>query len=133
MIIFEANKIILHYAEAKQIIRNYNKISAVLIEYELLYHRAWIRQVEIVLSGLHASLIIKDLDTSGEYLINFDPEIMVLIRDTECMKRLKLDVPKEAEDLVARQDLYKRNFQRIKVIVENCIGTTEITANIVPR
>ncbi len=117
MAVFEANRTILQYPEAKQIIKNYNRISSVLIEYELLYHRAWVRQVEIVLSGLHASLIIKDLETN-EFLINFDPEIMVLIRETECMKRLKLDVPREAEELVIRQEIHKRNYQKIKSILD---------------
>ncbi len=52
MEIFERNKTILQFPEAKQIIKNYNKLSAVLLEYELLYQRAWIRQIDIVLSGL---------------------------------------------------------------------------------
>lgn len=114
MVVFEANKTILQYPEAKQIIKNYNKISTVLFDYEILYHRAWIRQTEVVMSSLHASLVIKDLET-GEYLINLDPEIFVLIRETECMKRMKLDVPKEVDDLIVQQELYKRNYQKIKV------------------
>ncbi len=66
---------------------------------------------------MHASLIVKDLETN-EFLINFDPEILVLIRETECMKRLKLDVPVEAEQLLIRQDFHKRNFQKIKGILD---------------
>lgn len=33
--------------EAKRIIRTYNRLSRVLIEYEVLYHRGWLRQVRI--------------------------------------------------------------------------------------
>jgi dynein heavy chain len=114
MEVFEANKNILHNVEAKKIIKNYNQLSAVLIEYEVLYHRTWLRQVEIVLSGIHVSLIIKHPETN-EYLVNFDPEIITLIRETECMKRLKLDVPQEAENLISRQEIFKHNYDRIKV------------------
>ncbi len=114
MEVFEANKKILLLPEAKKIIKNYNQLSAVLIEYEVLYHRTWIRQVEIVVSGIHASLIVKHPETN-EYMVNFDPEIMTLIRETECMKRLGLDVPKEAENLVSRQEAFKLNCDRIKV------------------
>lgn len=117
MTVFEANKTILQYPEAKQIVKNYNKISAVLFEYELLYHRAWLRHVDIVLSGLHTSLIIKDLETN-EYLINFDPELIVLMRETECMKRLNLEVSKEADNLWTRQDVYKKNHGKIKNMLE---------------
>ena len=45
MLAFEEHPSILKSVEAKEIIRNYNKLSKVLLEYELLYHRAWLRQV----------------------------------------------------------------------------------------
>jgi len=32
-------------AEAKKIIRNYNKLSRTLLEYELMYYRSWLSQV----------------------------------------------------------------------------------------
>jgi dynein heavy chain len=112
--VFEQNGTILHYSEAKKIIRSYNKVAAVLIEYELLYYRTWVRQCEIVTTGVHASLIVKNAET-GEYFINFDPEIITLIRETECMKRLKLNVPTEADDIVSRQDTFKHYYDRLKV------------------
>ncbi len=52
---------------------------------------------------------------TNEFLINFDPEIAILIRETECMKRIGLEISTEAEELVARQDIYKQNFNRIGV------------------
>lgn len=33
--------------EAKKIIRAYNRIAKVLVEYEVLYHNAWIKSVEV--------------------------------------------------------------------------------------
>jgi dynein heavy chain len=36
---------VLRNAEAKPVIRNYNKIAKVLLEFEVLYHRAWLQQV----------------------------------------------------------------------------------------
>jgi dynein heavy chain len=114
MTVFEANKTILQHPDAKRIIKNYNQLSAVLIEYEVLYHRTWLKQVELIMTGIHASLIVKNAETN-EYLVNFDPEIMTLIRETECMKRLKLEIPAEAEDLVLRQEIFKQHYNRLKV------------------
>jgi len=31
--------------EAKKIVKNYNKTAKVLLEYEMLYHQAWLEQV----------------------------------------------------------------------------------------
>jgi dynein heavy chain len=114
MAVFEQNGTILQYPEAKKSIRSYNKVAAVFIEYEVLYYRTWVRQCEILTSGVHASLIVKNAET-GEYLINFDPEIITLIRETECMKRLKLNIPEEADDIVSRQDIFKHYYDRLKV------------------
>ena len=111
---FEQNKEILKYPEAKSIIKSYNKSSALLIEYEILYHRAWLRQVEAIVSGINSTVLIKSQD-GNDYLVNFDPEILTLIRESECLKRLSLDVPTEAEDLVAREDNFKENYDRLNV------------------
>ena len=35
----------LQTAEGKKIIKNYNRIAKVLLEFEVLYHREWMRQV----------------------------------------------------------------------------------------
>lgn len=115
MSVFEANRIILNHPDARKIVKNYNQLSAVLIEYEVLHHRTWLKQVELIMSGVHASLVVKNVDTN-EYLVNFDPEIMTLIRETECMKRLKLEIPPEAEELVFRQELFKQHYNKLKVL-----------------
>ena len=36
---------VLKEEEAKKIVKNYNKTAKVLIEYEVLYHQAWLQQV----------------------------------------------------------------------------------------
>ena len=42
---------ILKSPEAKKIIRNYNKVGKVLLEFEVLYHREWIRQIDCIRAG----------------------------------------------------------------------------------
>ena len=42
---FQAHPNILAGAEARKIIKNYNKLAKVLLEFEMLYHRGWLRQV----------------------------------------------------------------------------------------
>lgn len=42
---FQQRPKLLQSNEGKKIIRNYNKLAKVLMEFEVLYHRAWLRQV----------------------------------------------------------------------------------------
>ena len=45
MLAFEQHPSILKNVEAKKMIKNYNKLTKVLLEYEILYHHAWLDQV----------------------------------------------------------------------------------------
>ncbi|KAK7469847.1 hypothetical protein BaRGS_00036125 [Batillaria attramentaria] len=90
--------------DAKKIIRNFNRLSKVLIEFELLYYRGWLREVEICKAGLQASLLVRHPETRELY-INFDMEIMTLLRETDCMQRMGLEIPPIAHTLRARAGL----------------------------
>ena len=60
MEVFKKQGTCLEAPEAKRIIRNYNKLAKVLVEYQILYHRGWLRQVSGPLSiyMAHVFLII---------------------------------------------------------------------------
>ena len=113
---FVKHQNILNTIEAKKIIKNYNKLAKTLLEFEVLYHRGWLRQMEAVKSGLHASILVKNPETS-QLLVNFDPNILVLIRETECMIRLGLEIPPTAKFLKARQAGLKENFNNLGVSI----------------
>lgn len=57
MDIFQQHAIILQGAEAKKIIKNFNKLAKVLLEFEVLYYRGWLRQV-IKLSSMIIRIIL---------------------------------------------------------------------------
>ena len=53
MEVFKQQGKLLEMPEAKKIIKNFNKLAKVLLEFEMLYHRGWLRQVrEAVQSGI---------------------------------------------------------------------------------
>ena len=133
MDVFVTNKSILQYVEAKKVVSNYNELSKVLLSYEMLYHRAWLQQVDVVSTGIHASILVRvnrddrhsatsssagsssfitsSSQTNPEYLVNFDPNIMELIRETQCLTRLGLEIPREAAALVQREETLKKYYQ----------------------
>lgn len=71
-------------------------------------------QVEVVKSGLQSSLLVRQPETKDLY-VNFDPQILALIREAECMARLNLEVPAAAIDLRAKQHSLKENYNAILV------------------
>ena len=71
-------------------------------------------QVEAAKSGLQASLLVKHPETE-ELFVNFDPQILTLIRETECMARLGLEIPPVAKALRAKQTILKDNYNVLNV------------------
>uniref|UniRef100_A0A4W3JQZ3 Dynein heavy chain 5, axonemal-like n=1 Tax=Callorhinchus milii TaxID=7868 RepID=A0A4W3JQZ3_CALMI len=114
MELFEQRPEVLQSEDAKKIIRNYNRVGRVLLEYEVLYHRAWMQQIGTAQLGLQATLLVKHPET-GEMLVNFDPYLTVLIRETECMARMGLEVPQFARALLQKRDELKRMYNKLQV------------------
>ncbi len=65
-------------------------------------------------TGLQAALLVRHPDSSDLY-VNFDPQILTLIRETECMARLGLEIPAVARALRAKQEQLKANYNSVKV------------------
>lgn len=49
--------------EMKKVIKNYNKMAAVLLEFELIYHRAWCRFADQARNALCAPLLVRHPET----------------------------------------------------------------------
>lgn len=65
-------------------------------------------------SGLQASLLVRHPETK-ELFVNFDPQILTLIRESECMVRLGLDIPFGAQTLLQKSQTIKKNYNRLQV------------------
>uniref|UniRef100_A0A4W2HIS2 Dynein axonemal heavy chain 8 n=1 Tax=Bos indicus x Bos taurus TaxID=30522 RepID=A0A4W2HIS2_BOBOX len=103
---FFKNSEILSSAEGKAVIRQYNKISYVLVEFEVVYHTAWIREISQLQYALQATLFVRHPET-GKLLVNFDPKILEVVRETKCMIKMKLDVPEQAKRLLKLESKLK--------------------------
>ncbi|KAG8512009.1 Dynein heavy chain 8, axonemal, partial [Galemys pyrenaicus] len=103
---FFKNSDILSSAEGKAVIRQYNKISYVLVEFEVVYHTAWVKEISQLQYALQATLFVRHPET-GKLLVNFDPKILEVVRETKCMIKMKLDVPEQAKRMLKLENKLK--------------------------
>ena len=94
------------------------------MEFEILYHRAWVKQVDAVKTGLQATLLIRHPETR-ELLVNFDPLILQVIRESECMLKLGLEVPEAARVVYLGQEKLKENCNALEVGLWKFIWLTQ--------
>ncbi|XP_033984034.1 dynein heavy chain 5, axonemal isoform X2 [Trematomus bernacchii] len=126
MDLFQQHPGVLSTPEAKRVIRNFNRVAMVLLEFEMLYHHSWMQKMEVARVGLQASLLVRSPQT-GELFVNFDPEILTQIREANCMTKMNLEIPPFAVLLQQRQDTLKRNYNRLQLVLsENTRVRTKI-------
>ncbi|KAF6113475.1 hypothetical protein HJG60_003938 [Phyllostomus discolor] len=114
---FFKNSEILSSTEGKAVIRQYNKISYVLVEFEVVYHTAWVREISQLQYALQATLFVRHPE-SGKLLVNFDPKILEVVRETKCMIKMKLDVPEQAKRLLKLENKLKADKLHLQDLLQ---------------
>ena len=114
---FQSNKNIMTTKESKKIIRTYNKVARALIEFETLWHYAWTKSIDSAKAGLNATLIIRHPENDKLY-VNFDREIMQLIRETKCLQRIGVEVPDSAKMVLLQEDKFKSYYNRLSFVLK---------------
>uniref|UniRef100_A0A3Q2U3D3 Dynein axonemal heavy chain 5 n=1 Tax=Fundulus heteroclitus TaxID=8078 RepID=A0A3Q2U3D3_FUNHE len=70
--------------------------------------------MEYTRAGLKASLLVRS-SVTGQLFVNLDPEILTQIKETDCMKRMNLEIPPFAALLEQKQDMLKKNYDKLQV------------------
>ncbi|XP_066267666.1 dynein axonemal heavy chain 5-like [Branchiostoma lanceolatum] len=126
---FKKKPDIMRTAEAKKAIRSYNKMATVLLEFEMLYHRAWCRAVETIKTGMNASLVVRHPETKQLY-VNFDPAVMELMVEAKYLKKMGLEVPDSAYTLCLKNDEIKQNHIALKEVLREFEGIVARIPNV---
>ncbi|XP_032818620.1 dynein axonemal heavy chain 5-like isoform X1 [Petromyzon marinus] len=103
---------VLQTSEGKITVRNYNKMAAVLLEFELLYHRAWSRAVDLVRNSLLSSLLVR-YPKKKEFFVNFDLAIFELLMEAKHLHKLGFQVPEAVINLCQKEQQIKHHHTRL--------------------
>lgn len=103
---FELNQNVLANKDAKRIIKMYNKVAKTLIAFEMLWYQAWVKSCDQAKAGLQATLIIRHPDDKKLY-VNFDQEILQLIREAKCLDRMGIEIPDSARIVLFQEEKFK--------------------------
>ena len=127
---FQSNNVILAAAESKKIIRLFNRVARTLIEYETLWYQAWCDSIEASKSGLQATLLVRHPENPKQYCVNFDPEVMQLIREAKVLSRMGLPLPTTAQSILEQEGRFKKYQDQL----ENFLAEfNELEANVPQR
>ncbi len=63
---------------------------------ELRRYQAWLASIESSKAGLQATLLIRHPE-DGKLYVNFDNELLQLVRESKCMDRQGIEIPESAK------------------------------------
>ena len=109
---FQEHSGILDSKESKKIVKAYNKYGRALVEFETLWCQAWQKSIEALKAGLQASLVVRN-PRSGRLVVNFDREILQLIRETKCLQRIGIEVPESAKMILLQEEKFKTYYFKL--------------------
>ncbi|KAH8095110.1 dynein light chain binding protein [Aureococcus anophagefferens] len=110
---FQSNSAVLASKESKRIVRTYNKVARTLIAFEYLWYEAWCKSVGAARAGLQATLIIRH-PHSQKLFVNFDAQVLQLIREAKCLTRMGIDIPEESRMVLSQEDRFKGFYNELK-------------------
>ncbi|KAJ7404297.1 hypothetical protein WISP_146823 [Willisornis vidua] len=111
---FHKNSNILSSPEGKAVVQSYNKLAYVLVEFEVVYHNAWMKEMSQIEYPLQATIFVRH-PISEKFLVNFDPQLLEIIREAKCMIKLGLEVPEQAVKIVIIENKLKSNKSRLEM------------------
>ncbi|XP_062925084.1 dynein axonemal heavy chain 8-like [Mobula hypostoma] len=123
---FYKNSDILKSPRGKSTVRKYNKIAYVLVKFEMLYYKAWKKEILTMQYVLQTPLLVRDPET-GKMSMNFDHRITEVLREAKCMLKMGLEVPEIAKRLLKNENTLIANYNSLEYILQKfeyvCQGT----------
>ncbi|NWV93011.1 DYH8 protein, partial [Machaerirhynchus nigripectus] len=126
---FHEHSDILASPEGKAVVQSYNKLAYVLVEFEVVYHNAWMKEMSQLQYPLQSTIFVRHPKTE-KLLVNFDPHILEIVRETKCMIKLGLEVPEQAVKIAIIEDKLKSNRLQLEGLVQSYEDLREKTPNI---
>ncbi|NXM47653.1 DYH8 protein, partial [Gymnorhina tibicen] len=126
---FHKHSDILTSPEGKAVVQSYNKLAYVLVEFEVVYHTAWMKEMSQLQYPLQSTIFVRHPKTE-KLLVNFDPHILEIVRETKCMMKLGLEVPEQAVKIAIMEDKLKLKKLQLESIVQSYEDLREKTPNV---
>ncbi|KAA0177346.1 hypothetical protein FNF27_01124 [Cafeteria roenbergensis] len=126
---FEANQAMLGEShDVRRVVKLYNRVARTLVSFEYLWYQAWVDAIEEARAGLQATLIVRHPD-DGKLYVNFDSQILQLIREARCLDRMGIHIPEPARVVMLQADKFKAHYADLSFALSEF---ERITSKVIP-
>jgi dynein heavy chain, axonemal len=97
-------------------VKNHNSLGYTLFSYEYMWRKEWQKEVDRAKAGLQATLFIRHYQNLKLY-VNFDSEILTLIREAKCLARIGIEIPESAKIVLLQEEKFKNYNNQLQYVV----------------
>lgn len=101
--------------ETRRLIRGYNHLAQVLVEYELIHLRQWRMKMNVARQSLLSSLLVHH--HNGQLIVNFDTSITEFFREVQVLQGMSIEIPHDALMLYSKKANIMENHEMINVSI----------------
>ena len=114
---FAKNTTIMSSKEAKRVVRMYNRVAQTLIKFEMIWVDFFMKKIERDKAGLQATLLVRHPD-EGRLLVNFDRDILQLMREAKYLQRMGIEVPESAKMVLLQEEKFKLYYNQLSHVLK---------------
>ncbi|KAM6971581.1 LOW QUALITY PROTEIN: dynein axonemal heavy chain 8-like [Tautogolabrus adspersus] len=118
MLILKNKLDILKGPDLTKVIRSYNKMAVVLLQYELLHLQGWSQAAEGAPHCLSAALLVRN-DNNQQVFVNLDPGVLEMLQEARWMTKLEVPVPKVVQKMISREEHVKALHTRLLELLQD--------------
>ncbi|CAK6981993.1 LOW QUALITY PROTEIN: dynein axonemal heavy chain 5-like, partial [Scomber scombrus] len=118
MLILKKKLDVLKGPEMTKVIRSYNKLAVVLLQYELLHLQGWSEAAERTPHCLSAALLVRH-QNNKEVFVNLDPEVLEVLQEARWMTKLGVTVPNVIMKMTSREAKLKALHSRLLEMLQD--------------
>ena len=109
---FQTLPALIGQSECRRVIKSYNRLAQVLVEYELLHIQLWTQKLPSIRNALTSTVLIRN---KGQLFVNFDPQINEFLREVQILNTMDIDVPGDMTSLYLRKKSILANYDSVQV------------------
>ncbi len=100
--------------ETRRMIRGYNHLAQVLVEYELIQLRQWKQKLIRAKQSMLSSILVRH---GLNLLVNFDPNIIEFLWEVQVLHGMSIEIPSEAVVLYSKKANILDNYDKMNVSI----------------
>ena len=111
---FQCSNDLMRLPETKPVVKSFNHLARVLVEYEVVFLKVWSKQISQAKISLSSTVLVQHGE-SKQLLVNLDPAVSQLLRDIQVLHGMGLDVPTQGLQIYSQKFAIHERYNAVKV------------------